>query len=774
MHPADDQFAALREILEALVEERITGEQSTRFVELTRHDPAARRYYLEYIELHGNLHWDAAQSEIGVERAATSSADDAARPASFSRSAATGVSTANRPAKRRSRLPFAMTVAVGSLLAVAFLVVAWISSGHKTAESKPPVVAGGDDRARPQERVSPNNDRGRPPKLVPASKGDTAALKANSAPKRTASSIAAARRRSSQARFPVTAQSAKPLKPTRPSADLKVDNSLAAGRINGMHTPPATSNQSSQELVAFVDEHIRGGWKSAGLEPSPVATDAEWIRRVYLDVIGHIPPEEAVDAFLDPRGERNQAAVVEHLLQDPGYARNWATVWANLLVGRDPRTPGVHRDELEKYLRDSFAANVPWNEIVYSLVAAEGTAEQNPAANFLLAHLNQDAVPATGLTARLFLGIQVQCTQCHDHPFTKDKQDRFWELNCFFQQTEVVSRAPLPNESSPAAGGSAESRGMATRSVSLPAIVTREVGGPMYYETLRGEMRAAFPVYAGHKIDAGPTVNRRRELARLISQGDDRQLARAMVNRTWQHFFGHGFTRPVDDMGPHNVPNNPEVLDRLAREFAASGYNLKQLIRWICATDAYQRASILERANASDDPASGAAPLFSRLYLKPLSAEELYDSLMVATRAKASARTDWNDVGRRREDWVRQFVFNYATEDRDEAALPAGSVTQALTMMNDRIVDGALAIEPGTLLFDVVHDTLDDAAKVRRLSRSALSRNPTQTELHAALAHLREARENAESDKGQNQAAGRALADIFWAYLNSNEFALVH
>ena len=225
-----------------------------------------------------------------------------------------------------------------------------------------------------------------------------------------------------------------------------------------MHTPPATSNQGSRELVAFVDEHIRGGWKTAGLEPSPVATDAEWIRRVYLDVIGHIPPEEAVDAFLDAHSERHKAAVVEHLLRDPGYARNWATVWANLLVGRDPRTPGVHRDELEKYLRDSFAANVPWNEIVYSLVAAEGTAEQNPAANFLLAHLNQDAVPATGLTARLFLGIQVQCTQCHDHPFTKDKQDRFWELNCFFQQTEVVSRAPLPSESSPARRLSGKSR----------------------------------------------------------------------------------------------------------------------------------------------------------------------------------------------------------------------------------------------------------------------------------------------------------------------------
>ncbi len=439
MNRADDPFAELREILEALVEERITSEQSSRFAELTRHDAAARRYYLEYIELHGNLHWDAAQSEMGVERVAPSSVGDVDFQGSFSRSATARVSTANRPPNRRSRLPFAMTVAVGSLLAVAFLVVAWISSGHKSAESKPPVVAESDESARPQERVSAN-ERVRSPKLIPASKGDAAALKANSAPKRTASSTAAIRRRSNQARFAVTAKRSKPPKPTQSTADLKADKSLAASRIDGMHTPPATSNQDSQELVAFIDEHIRGGWKSAGLEPSPVATDAEWIRRVYLDVIGHIPPEEAVDAFFDARGERNKAAVVEHLLQDPGYARNWATVWANLLVGRDPRTPGVHRDELEKYLRDSFAANVPWNEIVYSLVAAEGTAEQNPAANFLLAHLNQDAVPATALTARLFLGIQVQCTQCHDHPFTKDKQDRFWELNCFFQQTEVVPR----------------------------------------------------------------------------------------------------------------------------------------------------------------------------------------------------------------------------------------------------------------------------------------------------------------------------------------------
>jgi hypothetical protein len=383
------------------------------------------------------------------------------------------------------------------------------------------------------------------------------------------------------------------------------------------------------------------------------------------------------------------------------------------------------------------------------------------------------------LTARLFLGVQVQCTQCHDHPFTKDKQDRFWELNSFFQQTEVVSRGPLATE---AVSTGAASTGIAAGAVasmesgpaSVLEIVTRKVGGPIYYETLRGEMRAAFPAYAGHKVDPGPAVNRRRELGRLIAQGDDRQLARAMVNRTWQHFFGHGFTRPVDDMGSHNAPNNPEVINRLAKEFVASGYDLKRLIRWICATDAYQRASTLEPGNASDDPTAGAVPLFSRVYLKPLTAEQLYDSLLVATRAKSSARTDWNDVGLRREDWVRQFVYSYATEDNDEAALPAGSVSQALTMMNDRIVAGALAIEPGTLLYDVVHDAADDAAKIGRLSRAALSRNPTQAELHAALAYLHEARKAARSDKDREQAAATALADVFWAYLNANEFALVH
>ena len=486
---------------------------------------------------------------------------------------------------------------------------------------------------------------------------------------------------------------------------------------------------------------------------------------MYLDIVGHIPPEDVVDAFLVADGKAKRAELVDKLLQQPDYARNWATIWTNLLVGRQPRTPGVSREMLEKFLRDSFSSNVPWNEVVYELVSAEGTPEQNPATNFLLAHLNNDAVPATAMTARLFLGVQVQCTQCHDHPFQSDKQSHFWELKSFFQQTEMASKQ------APAVMGAADAP---DQPAALPELVSRKVGGPLYYETRRGEMRVAYPVYAGHKIDPGPSVNRRRELARLIAKEDDRQVALSVINRSWQHFFAYGFTRPVDDMGSHNPPSNPEVLDRLADEFIASGYDMKQLCRWICTSDAYQRTGVLRLKNRSDDPSTGAQASFSGVYLKPMTAEQLYDSLLVATRAKSSARTDWNDAGRRRQDWVRQFVINYGTDENDEATVPSGSISQALLMMNDSIVHTALAAEPGTFLYDVAHDRVDDAAKVRRLCRSALSRDPNPAELSAALEQLQSESDAATSEKSRDVAETRALQDIFWAFLNANEFAFVH
>lgn len=766
-HPTGDHTAELRQILEALFEERADAAQLSRLDELVIGDSACRRFYLEYVDLHGNLYWDAAQAK--TTEGNTTQGDIEPVPIATplperradTRPASLGALVDSLP--RTDRLPVAARrVQPGWIWAALAVAATGIVVGLANWPTQP--APGPVPNVGPNLAITGNGPQPQANPPAPADESLPKAVEAQPLPNReksTQPSVAAVP--------PANSQSAEESLPERksPPASLPV---AASVKPAGDHPPDGTARAESavepepKDVVAFIDARLKKGWKTTGVKPSPIATDEEWLRRVYLDIAGHIPPEAAVDAFLRDESSGKRSRVVSQLLKEPDYARNWATIWANLLVGRQPRAAGVSREMLEKFLRDSFSTDVPWNEVVYELVSAEGTPEQNPATNFLLAHLNNDAVPATAMTARLLLGIQVQCTQCHDHPFQNDKQGHFWELKSFFQQTEMAS-----NASSGAMGSAERSNSMSA----VPELVTRKVGGPLYYETRRGEMRVAYPIYAGHKIDPGPSINRRRELARLIAKGDDRQVALAFVNRTWQHFFGYGFTRPVDDMGPHNPPSNPEILERLADEFIASGYDLKQLCRWICSTDAYQRTSALRSENRSDEPASGAPPTFSHVYLKPMTAEELYDSLLMATQAKSSARTDWNDAGRRRQDWVRQFVINYGTDENDEATVPAGSVSQALVMMNDSIVRSALAVEPGTFLDDVVHARVSDVTKIRRLCRSALSRDPKPAELDAALEQLRAA-PKAESDEARQLAQAEALQDIFWAFLNANEFAFVH
>ncbi len=755
--PNGDRTAELRQILEALFEERAQPDQLRRLDQLVLEDAGCRRFYLEYVDLHGNLYWDAAQAQAEPMPVATPLPErpSEARRASLGALVDLAPPSLHLTRANRSRSRCRWTAAALAAAAILGALVLWqrqnvrgpapdLNLATVDRDSKHDDPATNPQAAPPKTAELPrrqDHDHASQPVVAADETGNT-----NQTSNRESANGPAPPRQSQGASSTVPVADHPPHQDQRPEATADAD-------------------QRSKDIVAFVDSRLTKAWKTAGIKPSPEATDAEWLRRVYLDIAGHIPPESAVNAFLQEDGNARRSDVVTQLLKGPDYARNWGTIWANLLVGRQPRALGVSRDRLEKFLRDSFSSNVAWNEVVYELVSAEGTPEQNPATNFLLAHLNNDAVPATAMTARLFLGIQVQCTQCHDHPFQNDKQNHFWELKSFFQQTEMAANTSIgamgPGDSSNAMGA-------------VPELVSRKVGGPIYYETRRGEMRVAYPVYAGHKIDVGPSVNRRRELARLIAKEDDRQVALAVVNRMWQHFFGYGFTRPVDDMGPHNPPSNPEVLDRLTEEFIASGYDLKQLCRWICLTDAYQRTSVLRPENRSDDPANGASPGFSRVYLKPMTAEQLYDSLLLATQARSSARTDWNDAGHRRQDWVRQFVINYGTDENDEATVPAGSVSQALVMMNDSIVHSALAIEPGTFLDDVVHSRASDTAKIRRLCRAALSRDPKPAELNAALEQLRAEADGAKSTKARELNKSQALQDIFWAFLNANEFAFVH
>ena len=473
------------------------------------------------------------------------------------------------------------------------------------------------------------------------------------------------------------------------------------------------------------------------------------------DLAGRIPTLTEARDFMNDKNPRKRAMLVDALLEHEDYVRNFTTIWTNNSIGRGA-PQRVSRMGMEKFYREAFAKNRPWNEIVVDILTASGHYEENGAVNYILAQMQMpdDAVQLTAMTTRLFLGLQVQCTQCHNHPFNKWQQDQFWEFNSFFRQVDKRDHRKLD----PKTGRQVDD---------YSEVVWKEFTGPVYYEKRSGMMQVAFPRFQGHEVDPGVGVDRRAELAKLITEpaGDEpAQLAQAMVNRTWSHFFGYGFTRPVDDMGPHNPASHPELLKRLAREFVAANYDVKQLVRWIVSTEAYQLSSQYSEKNRNDDPAAGEMPLFSHMYLKSMQAEQLYDSLIVASNAHQSGNGSWSAQEEQRRRWMQQFVVAFDNDENDESTTFNGTIPQALMMMNSELIDKACSVERGSFLFEQMSSPGAETQKINDLYLAALTRKPTRaemTKMQKALARYGNAKLN-------------GYQDMFWALLNSNEFIFIH
>jgi hypothetical protein len=257
-------------------------------------------------------------------------------------------------------------------------------------------------------------------------------------------------------------------------------------------------------------------------------------------------------------------------------------------------------------------------------------------------------------------------------------------------------------------------------------------------------------------------VDRRTELAALVVGSD--YLARAQVNRLWAHFLGYGFTKPIDDLGPHNPPSHPELFDALAVEFRTHSYNQKELMRWILMSEPYALSSKTGPRNKKDDPALGERPLFSRFYLRQMRAEELYESLLVATEAQ-NTQGDYARQEATKREWLKQFTLAFGTDDNEETTTFNGTIPQTLMMMNGEMINKATEVETGSFLHRVATDAkINNAAKINHLYLAALARKPSAPEIALAneLLALR---------KGDAVAA---LADVWWAVLNSNEFILNH
>lgn len=723
-----EQYRDLAELIERQLEQRITRDEFEQLEQQIRTDAEARRFYREYLDLHGMLHWGTALTE-------STAPDLAVNDASVFAEAET---TSNADHHVRGSRPDSVPQR-RSLTAVVALCAAVVVASV--------VFLAGEPEARNELASDPDN-------VTSPESGDLDGTSNGLVADATATGDRGTW--NGPVELPLRNAGTNGNNPSPKSASGSDSDNTLVARAADKLPPNRRFESGTHAIVPFVNEQIEQGWRDAEVVASPRSDDAEWIRRVTLDIVGHIPTAERVSDFLADKRENKREVLIDELLGDEDYIRNWSTIWTNLLIGRsNPR--GVNRDSLQKFLRDSFAENRGWNEVVAEFISAEGSADENGATNFLIAHVNNEAVPATAITAKLFLGLQIQCTQCHNHPFNDKKQEEFWAFNSFFQQVDV-KRAPM--------AGNPELRQV--------VLTDRPEGGPTYYETRNGLMKVAFPRFESQKVDEAESVNRRDELAALVTSGEAPQMARAFVNRMWKHFFGVGFTPAVDDMGPHVAVSHPEVLDGLTREFVRSGYDVKQLIRWICRTDAYSLTSRFGGSNQVDDPSIGELPLFSRVYVKPMTVEQLFDSLLIATGAREAFGSDWNSVEKRRQDWLQQFVMAWNTDENDEADLFDGTIPQALMLMNGELIQLSLESERSTYLDDVVRSRASENEKIEAIALAALSRPPSKTETTAVRRLLRERATRRPANGNQADALRGSLQDYFWACLNSNEFILIH
>jgi hypothetical protein len=578
-------------------------------------------------------------------------------------------------------------------------------------------------------------------------------------------------------------QAAAQVKNTPPAKKSPVAGGVETGQ---QKDTPASKIQDvivggGVEQIAFINEQIEKKWAENKLKPAPRASDYTFIRRASLDIIGRIAkPKEIAEYLAWPATER-RSKLVDKLLKSDEYANNFANIFTNLLMSRTGIK--VHSEQMQVWLTEELAKkNADWSKTVTSLLTATGKDNGDgdaPAINFILAHLGDRVpgnpaengqwtmVPVTSRITRLFLGLRTQCTQCHDHPFNDEwRQEHFWSMNAFLRQVEAPNGRPDPTK---------KKKGMEGIHYELRDNPAFNQTAMVHYERRSGLVEITKPAFLdGTKMPAKIEGTRRQQLARQVIASP--YFSKAFVNRMWGHFMGRGFTKDVDDFGEHSRISHPELLDKLATDWASKfNYNPKDLIRWICNNKAYGLDS---KANATNDK-SDAEEFFSRMLLKSLTPEQLFESLMTATDAKdGQNREKRRDL---REQWMNKLVVNFGDDEGNEGNFN-GTVVQALLMMNGQEINNAILdaengqVSAVTKKFQGIKGAIPRPTQVlavKELFVAALNRQPTEKELGSML-------DPARMKLGLQQPIidgpffRSYCQDLFWALLNSNEFILNH
>lgn len=493
-------------------------------------------------------------------------------------------------------------------------------------------------------------------------------------------------------------------------------------------TRPAVVGASDSAISAtrLIDEKILARIGSAKVPLSPVAADAEFLRRVYLDLHGVVPTSARVLSFLEDKSPDKQAKVIDELLADSRFAVHLADIWDDFLIpNSDDRR--IEKQRLTEWLEEAFRTKT-WDRIASELLTAAGQRDTDVAVIYLLKG-RETLTPAemTDLVSQYFLGVRLNCTQCHDHPFTNTKQTDYWGMAAFFTQFQYTDRR-------------LQKSGIIRDDARI------DVSKLEHADKLRTRK-----FLGGEAPTADETVPHRQAFAQWMTSPENPYFARAMVNRTWAQMFGRGLVEPVDDMHGDNPATHPELLAKLTKQFVASGYDLRQLCRAICNSAAYQRTSIPSPGNEQD------STLLSHAAVKVLTPEQLYDSLSIVVPVAGERK---RPAGHQdpRDEFVRFFRSD---GDPNPTAYERG-IPQTLRMMNSPQLLSPRS--ESALMGRIIERGTSAAEAVERLYLHVLARRPTDDERSLHDDFL-------SRHPGPRE---QACAEIFWALLNSSEFSLNH
>jgi len=500
-------------------------------------------------------------------------------------------------------------------------------------------------------------------------------------------------------------------------------------------------------VQTLADRYTHQKWRDLGLVPSALCTDAEFIRRVSIDITGTLPTPTQVVAFIADQDPAKRDRLVDALLEKPEYAYLFANKWADILRvkrrGQANRAPGTFA--FHEWIREAIANDKPYDEFVRDILGAVGDENKSPPTVWYKELNNPEQFVDD--TAQVFLGQRLACAQCHHHPYERWSQDDYWGLAAFF--------ARLGRKNLQIPGGFQGQQNI------LQIIYNRPNGDVINKRTGQA---ALMKVLDGQPMKVGPDDDPRQKLIDWMVSPVNPFFARAVANRYWAHFFGRGIVEPLDDMRVTNPPSNPQLLDALANNLIQHHYSLKELIRTICKSRTYQLSSVPNEFNKHDKQA------YARFYPRRMAAEVLLDAVCQVTGSPTVFNGLPQDTYAPRraimlpdESFGSYFLEVFGRPQRNSACecerVSDANLAQALHLLNSDEVQGKLTREGGRA-DQLAKDPRPNADKVEEVVMWALGRKPTPAEAAAAADQIRRAGNNKRS----------AYEDIVWTLLNTKEF----